>query len=302
MHFIGHTYCPPFEEKSLLLPVSAGCSHNKCKFCNLYGDTEFEVNPLDVIKEDIDSVAKYRTLYKRVFLVGGDPFALPFETLKAIAEYINEKLPRIETIGCHASIMNVLDKSPEQLKELSELGFEDINIGLETGLDAALEYMDKGYTAAEAREALQRLNDARLSFHINLVTGLAGPDLSCENAEASAELLNEVQPKLIMMAPLHIEPGSELEGMVATGEFVQCTLGQIIDEQIRFLEKADMKDTIYFSMQSVNPIRINGNLPEDRDYLIEELEGGRSRFPEHQLNEPIRWFPPKIQLNASRTF
>lgn len=301
MHFLGDTYRPPFEEKSLLIPVSAGCSHNQCKFCNLYGETEFQVNSLEVIEEDISSVAKYRTLYKRVFLVGGDPFTLPFESLKFIAETINKKLPRIESIGCHASIMNVMTKTPDQLQELSELGFDDINIGLETGLDAVLEYMDKGYTSAEAKEALLNLNDARIAYNLNLVTGLGGPELSMENADASANLLNEVQPKLVMVAPLHMEPGAELEKMEEAGEFTQCTLGQIIDEQIRVLEKSDLKNTIYFGMQSVNPIRTNGTLNADKEYLIKELENGRNHFPEHQLNEPIRWFPPKVKLNASRT-
>lgn len=301
MHFFGDTYRPPFEEKSLLIPVSSGCSHNRCKFCNLYGDSEFKVNPVDIIKEDIDSVAKYKTLYKRVFLVGGDPFALSYETLKEIAEYINEKLPRIETIGCHASIINIRDKTPEQLKELSELGFDDLNIGLETGLDSVLEFMDKGYSAAEAEEALLWLNDARMAYNLNLVTGLGGPALSMQNADASATLINAVQPKLIMVAPLHIEPGSVLEGMEAAGEFEQCTLKQIAEEQIRFIGKTDLEDTFYFGMQSVNPIRTNGLLDADKEPLIQSLKSGLDHFTEQQQNEPIRWFPPKVQLNASRT-
>lgn len=55
LHFLGDIYRPPFEEKSLLIPVSAGCSHNRCKFCNLYGETEFRVNTLGAIDEDISS-------------------------------------------------------------------------------------------------------------------------------------------------------------------------------------------------------------------------------------------------------
>ncbi len=53
---------PPSEARSLLLQVTAGCTWNKCKFCELYKNSSFRAYTVDSIKEDIDTMAKYRDL------------------------------------------------------------------------------------------------------------------------------------------------------------------------------------------------------------------------------------------------
>ena len=40
MHYTGVTFRPPFEERSLLLQASMGCSYNKCRFCSMYRDVK----------------------------------------------------------------------------------------------------------------------------------------------------------------------------------------------------------------------------------------------------------------------
>ena len=41
MHYTGTIWRPPYEASSLLLEVTAGCTHHKCKFCTLYADLPF---------------------------------------------------------------------------------------------------------------------------------------------------------------------------------------------------------------------------------------------------------------------
>ena len=153
MHYRGKVFRPPFEENSLLIEATVGCSRDKCAFCSLYHDTPFAPSPMEDIESNIRFIGRNRTLFKRVFLVGGDPFALPFNRLQRIGELVGDQLPRVESIGCYASVRNILAKTPEQLSELAKLGYSGLNIGLETGLDDVLEFMDKGNTVDEAREA-----------------------------------------------------------------------------------------------------------------------------------------------------
>ncbi len=42
MHYTGTIWRPPYEAASLLLEVTAGCTHHKCKFCTLYNDLPFK--------------------------------------------------------------------------------------------------------------------------------------------------------------------------------------------------------------------------------------------------------------------
>ena len=288
MHYRGKVFRPPFEENSLLIEATVGCSRDKCAFCSLYHDTPFAPSPMEDIESDIRFIGRNHTLFKRVFLVGGDPFALPFNRLQRIGELVGDQLPRVESIGCYASVRNILAKTPEQLSELAKLGYSGLNIGLETGLDDVLEFMDKGNTVDEAREALARLNEAGIAFTLNLVMGLAGAGRGVENARANAAVVNEAQPQLIIVTALNVWPGTKLRDYVEAGKFTPPTLREIIEEEAAFLRATELDDTFFFGMHELNPIRVNGNLPQDRDFLASELEAGIDRFPAHQLDSQIR--------------
>ena len=276
MHYTGPTFRPPYEAESLLLQVTAGCSHNKCTFCSMYQDVPFEVSPIEEIEEDLIQAARYGDFYDRVFLVNGDAFCLSFERLAEIAELVHRYLPRIESIGGYASINNVLTKTEEELRELTRLGYADFNIGLESGLDDVLAYMNKGYTLAEAREALARLNTAGMPFNLNIITAAAGPNRIVEHAAANAAIVN-------------VDPGARLEALVAEGDFEECVLGDYITEEIEFLKRLDVEDCVFFGLHVSNPVRVAGLLPRDKERLVQELELGYGRFSDWQLEK----VPPK---------
>ena len=296
MHYRGKVFRPPFEERSLLIEATLGCSRDKCAFCSLYHDTPFSPSPMEDIEDDIRFIGRNRTRFKRVFLVGGDPFCLPYNRLKRIGELVGEHVPGVQTIGCYASVRNILAKTPEQLADLASLGYSGLNIGFETGLDDVLAFMDKGNTVDEAREAFARLNEAGIPFTLNLVMGLAGAGRGIENALANAAVVNEAQPQLIIVTALNVWPGSKLHDYVEAGEFVQPTLREIIQEEAAFLRATECDDTFFFGMHELNPVRVNGSLPQDRDFLANELEAGIERFPAHQLDAPIR------QINREGAF
>ena len=142
---------PPFEAASLLLEVTHGCSHNACAFCTMYRGVPFQLEPMERVEECVRTAAVRRPGVKRVFLEHGDAFALSAERLIRIAELIHTYLPRVEMIAMYASIKNIASKSDDDLERLREAGIGDLNVGVESGFDEALRWMNKGYTAAQAR-------------------------------------------------------------------------------------------------------------------------------------------------------
>lgn len=295
MHYSGPTFRPPYEASSLILQATSGCSHNACTFCSMYDGVPFAVSPLEEIEEDIAYVGRHRTLFKRVFLVNGDAFCLGADKLARIAELVHEHLPRIETIGAYASVNNVLAKSASELKMLADLGYANLNIGVESGLDDVLEYMNKGYTLAEAREAFARLNEAGLTFNVNIITAAAGPKRLVEHAAANAALVNEAAPTLVFVSPLHVDPGSRLEQLVGAGDFRECTLRDYLVEEIEFLKQLDVSDCVFFGLHVSNPVPVSGVLPRDKDFLMRELEQGMARFPKWRLDStPAKGFEGRM--------
>ena len=252
MSLTGMVYRPPYEANSLLLQVTQGCSHNKCTFCDMYPDMPFSVCPMEQVEADIDEATRYCPDVERVFLEHGDAFVLSADRLIQIADAIHAKLPRVKTIAMYASIQNIRHKSDADLRRLHECGIGGLDIGVESGLDAALQYMNKGHTAEEAREQLLRLTDAGIEYSFNAILGCGGAELWRENADATAALINAVQPHLLFIGTLHAEPGCRLYHDMKKGLFRECTFGQLLDEQERLIGGLELKDTIYFGSHPSN--------------------------------------------------
>ena len=146
MHYTGTIWRPPYEAASLLLEVTAGCTHHRCKFCTLYHDLPFpfRLSPMADIESDLQE-AQLRSMdplgmlsarlqglprpepIRRVFLVGANPFVLHFRKLRAVAELVRRYLPSVESIGCFARVTDITPKSGEELAELRSLGFDGLD-------------------------------------------------------------------------------------------------------------------------------------------------------------------------------
>ena len=288
MNMTGIVYRPPYEANSLLLQVTLGCSHNKCTFCYMYPDVQFKVCPMEEVEADIEEATHYCPNVKRVFLEHGDAFVLSAEKLLKIADAIHRKLPRVETIAMYASIQNIKSKTDEELRQLRTAGIHGLDIGVESGLDAALTYMNKGHTAAEAREQLLRLTEAGMDYSFNAILGCGGAELWKENADATADLINAVQPHLLFIGSLHAQPGCRLYQDMRNGTFKECTIGQLLDEQERLIRRLDLKDTYYFGSHPSNLVPMQAKLPDQKQDMIEAVQETREQLRAHLDEFPVR--------------
>lgn len=284
MHYTGPTYRPPFEATSLILQVTAGCSHNACAFCSMYRDVPFAASPLDEVEADLVEAAQFAPYAQRVFLANGDAFCLSADQLLEIARLIHVYLPRVRTIGGYASVRNVWGKSDAELAALAQAGFANFNFGLESALDDVLAHMNKGFTVADAREQFGRLRAARMPFNVNIVNAAAGPARIVEHAQANAAFLNEVQPTLVFVSPLHVDPGTSLYEEVAAGAFEECTLGQYLEEELELLRGLELDDAVFYGLHLSNPVQVAGRLPSGKQEMIESLQRGIAAIPQRVLD------------------
>ncbi len=264
-------YAPPLDIPSFQLTVTEGCSHNKCTFCTMFRSIDFRTISIHEIENDLRQASADGQPIDRVFLESGDAFVLPAKRLLEIAERIHQYLPKVEVITAYASVKNILSKTDTELKALAEAGIGEINIGVESGLDNVLSFMNKGFTVAQAKEQLLRLREAGMPFSINIIGGSAGPQQLQENALASAELCNEVKPGLIYFMPLQADEGSRLALAMEKGEFRKSNLGEFITEEINFLSHLKLDDCTYFAAHMLNPVQLVGSLPNDKDRMVGEL-------------------------------
>lgn len=284
MTYTGPVYRPPVEAGSLLLQVTVGCAHNECNFCTMYRGTKFSVEPLEQIERDLEEARQLYKNVKRVFLVNGDAFVLSTKRLKPIAGKIIEFFPEVKVITMYASISNIRIKSDEELKELRALRINELWIGVETGHEEALKYLNKGHTFEEARRNLLRLNKAGIDFFYGFMYGAAGKGKGLENAEANARLINETNP--IGMAPttLGANEGSPMAEDVKNGKFEIAHEREVLEEMKKTIELVDSSELIYYGRHIINSIPFDCVLPRDREKAIETINWKMAEMEDHYLD------------------
>ncbi|MCK5865261.1 MAG: radical SAM protein, partial [Marinobacter adhaerens] len=84
--YVEPVFRPPSEAKSLILPVTNGCSWNKCTFCEMYTQPQkkFRARKPEDVLQDIRNAARSLGGVRRVFLADGDAMVLPTRRLLEI--------------------------------------------------------------------------------------------------------------------------------------------------------------------------------------------------------------------------
>ena len=290
MHFHGTIWRPPYEAESLLLQATAGCTHHACKFCTLYEDLpfRFRMSPLEEIEADLreaqlwgtDPMAMLSARLqgiprpqgpRRVFLVGANPFVLLPKRLEEIAELVRRYLPTVESIGCFARVTDVGLKSGEELRRLRTLGYDGLTVGVETGDDRALAFMNKGCQARDIVEQAARLDEAGISYSFFYLAGISGAGRGAEGALRSAEIFNQTRPRRIGSSMLTVFPSSELYREIQAGNWKEESELEKLGEMKPLVEHMSVP-TRFETEGASNLVRVRGDLPEDRERLAGYLE------------------------------
>lgn len=289
MHYTGTIWRPPYEAASLLLEVTAGCTHHKCKFCTLYNDLpfKFRMSPMEDIENDLREVQKAIQSWNnqdidRVFLTGANPFVLSFDKLTKIAELIHKYLSSVESIGSFARITDIMPKTNEELVELHAMGYDGLTIGIETGDDEALHFMNKGYDSSDIIEQCKRLDDAGIHYSFFYLVSISGAGRGETGAKLTAEICNQIHPILIGANMLTIYPDSELYSEIERGNWHEE--GELEKyKEVRTLIDNLRIPTIFAAMGASNAYQFYGRLPEDRNKLLSFLDEIIDNVSEEEL-------------------
>lgn len=176
---------PPHDMNCPMLQIVTGCTHGKCRFCDIFDGVPFSAVPTDETVADIEQIARYATaLTRRIYLTGGNPFALPTDRLIAVFDEVERRIPTVRSYGGFCRIVDIARKDDDELALLAARGVSGITIGAESGFDDALAFMEKGHSAADIVEQGQRLRRAGIDFTFFYLAGMAGAGRGRENALA----------------------------------------------------------------------------------------------------------------------
>ncbi len=271
MHFTGTVYRNPYWETFPLLQITQGCTHNKCKFCTMYRDVPFKVQPMEWIEQDLREIAGIAPDSRTIQLLSANPLALTYDKLAPILEMINRYLPKMEYIYACTRVTDIKNKTVEQLKALKEMGLREISLGSESGDDWTLERIDKKCSAADVTEQGAKLTEAGINFWLCFLNGLAGKEHSLEHAIHSAELFSQCKPILVGTGGLTLFPGTPLLEEAQRGEFTPLSEKEMLIELKVFVEH--LTCDCYFNTHHTSGIHLSGpDFLKRKDNIIRALE------------------------------
>ena len=272
MHIDRPQHRPPADMNCPMLQIANGCTHGKCRFCDIYSGVPFRPSPLSEIIEDIDEIAKTATaLTRRIYLTGGNPFALPTEQLCTVFDEVEKRIPTVNSYGGFCRIMDIARKSDEDLRALAERGVNDITIGAEGGNDEAFAFMEKGHTAADVIEQGKRLHEAGIDFTFFYLVGMAGAGQGQKNAIETARVFSEAHPKRVLVVCMTPTPTWPLAADIAAGRWTPPTEIEMCEEIRTFVERIDCECFIN-AAHDTDIIRFEGGIPKNREGMLELLD------------------------------
>lgn len=255
-----------------MLQVSDGCTHGRCKFCDIYTGVPFRPSPMEEISEGIEEIARTATaLTRRIYLTGGNPFALPNARLVQIFDAVEARIPTVNSYGGFCRIEDIARKTDAELAELAARGVSDLAIGAESGLDELLAFMRKGQTAADLAEQGARLHEAGIPFTMFYLAGLAGAGRGQENALASAAAFSAAAPQTILIVTLTPTATWPLAEDIATGAWEPAGEVETAEEIRTFIEHLSCRTHVVCSHDS-DVIRFDGMVPADQQKMLQLMD------------------------------
>ena len=316
---------PPSEAHSLFVRVTRNCPWNRCKFCYTYKGSKFEIRPVAEIKQDIDKVKKYYDAIKEaaakmsygddirkaarilaenapseafynvatwlfaggenVFIQDADSLVLPTGQLLEILQYLKSTFPGIKRITSYTRSHTSARKTIEELKQLHKAGLTRLHVGLESGYDPVLEFMDKGVTAAEHIKGGKNVVASGISLCEYVLLGAGGKKMSPEHAIATAKVLSEINPDYIRIRTLTVNKQMPLYKEVVNGKFVRSNDEDIVREERIIIENLNCTSN-FISDHATNLLQeLEGKLPGDKEKLLAIID----RFMELSSKDKINF-------------
>ncbi len=262
---------PPAEARSLVIRIADGCPWNQCTFCGMYKKVKCRFQTLEEMERTISNAWKESPQARRIFLADGDVMALSFETIKVVLEQLNKRFPRLARVNVYANGHSILKKSETELHELRALKLNTLYMGLESGHEETLRSVQKRETAEEMVKAGQCAQSIGLKMSVMILTGLGGKKNTLLHALATADALNQMQPRLLSALRVIPIPGTELYAEEQAGHFTQLTEFQALEELKKMIQALELESTVFRANHSSNILPMEGRFPKDQPRLIGEL-------------------------------
>jgi radical SAM superfamily enzyme YgiQ (UPF0313 family) len=239
---------------------------------------------MKLLEEDLKELQTIVPHTKTIQLLSANPLALSFDRLMPRLELIRRYLPELEHMYTQTRVSDLKNKTVEQLRQLRDIGVNEISLGVESGDDWTLQRINKGYTSQDILEQCHKLEEAGIQYWMTYLNGVAGRKHSHEHAVNSAKIFNQCKPMLIGTGGLTLFPGTPLLEEAEHGEFTPLTERELMQELLTFLElltcDCELNTHHTLSMNLTGP-----DFQKRKPQILEALRYGIKHFDMDELTQ-----------------
>ncbi len=219
-----------------------------------------------------------------VFLQDSNTLIMRTPDLVRILERLSKVFPHISRVTTYSRSHTAAHKTLEELKQIRKAGLVRIHMGLETGYDPLLEYMQKGTTSEQQIAAGQKLNEAGFSLCEYVMPGLGGKAMAEGHVRETTRVLNAVNPEFIRLRSLQVSPTMPLWAHVQDGSFQLQSEDDVVREIRDMIEGLEVTSE-FKSDHIINLLmEVEGKLPQDKDRLLSIIRQYLDMPDEERLN------------------
>ena len=265
-------YRPQSAGDSMLSRATRNCPWNRCEFCNMNKGQRFSWRPLEDVKRDISMAADVYGERPTMFWSDSNSIILKTEELEELLNHTYKVYPNLKRVTSYARAKTIIrTKTVQELKRLHEAGLIRLHVGLETGDDLLLRFINKGATAEEMVKAGRMVVESGIELSEYVILGLGGVERSETHAKETAKVLNQIDPAFIRVRTLVPIPTTPLYEVFEKGLLHLCSPLDVLKETRTLIAELEVNSE-FLSDHVSNYLPVNGKLPEDKDDLLEYLD------------------------------
>ena len=221
---------------------------------------------------------------KSAFLQDSNTLIMRTPELTQVLTSLRRTFPNLKRVTTYGRSHTAARKSLAELKQLKDAGLDRMHIGLETGYDTLLVYMEKGCTAKNHIEGGKKVKEAGISLCEYVMPGLGGRKMSKEHALETARVLNEIDPDYIRLRSLHVSTSIPLWARLQDGDFELQKEDEVVREIAIFVENLQVTSFLKSDHILNLLMDIEGKMPDDKGKCLNIINKYLSLPEKERLN------------------
>ena len=218
------------------------------------------------------------------FLQDANTLIMRTPDLVRVVSLLKQAFPELTRITSYARSKTAAKKSVEELKELKDAGLSRLHIGLESGSDTVLSYVEKGVTAEEHIKGGRKVKEAGISLCEYVMPGLGGKTMSSDHVTGTATVLNEIDPDYIRLRTLHVREDMPLWSKIQGDGFELQTEDKVVEEIGSLIGKLEVTSQLKSDhIMNLLP-EIEGKFPEAKSECLATINRYLGLSTQERLN------------------